>query len=460
MPNKKNKSPIDEVVSLAVEDIAFGGFGIAHREGKTFFVNGAYPGEECKARVIYKKRGIFFAKATEIMKPIEARREPPCKIFRICGGCAIQDISYEKQFELKLKSALDALRKIGGLSYLPEPELIRAEEELNYRNKMEFSFGGEIGDIFAGLHERDSFDRLVRAQDCMLPPTFAKNILVAVAETASRMGIPRYDPRDDSGLLRHLVLRFSETVGDCLAVLSMREPNEKIALTLLEKGREAEPRLTSAFMSVNERTGDTADGKLFKLFGRGFIEEEIDEIIFRISPKSFFQTNTRMARKFYAKIIEYASETGGKNAVDLFCGTGTIAQLLAKKFDFVRGLEISRSAIDDAIESAKRNNISNVDFVCGSVEKKIDEIFCSGKPDVVVLDPPRSGISPKPLRKIIETSPKTIIYASCGPPTLARDLAILNNFYRMEKITFVDMFPQTFHIEAIVKLASREADRC
>jgi 23S rRNA (uracil1939-C5)-methyltransferase len=440
-----------ETIPVSIVSIAFGGYGIAHHEGKTIFVSRAFPGEDILARIYSKKKGVFFADCVEVIKPSPARRSPPCPAFGACGGCALQDINYETQFELKCRSLLDSLRHIGNLTDIPEPVQIPADREFRYRNKMEFGFGSDGDAVFMGLHRRESFDKIVKTSDCLIMPESGNIILKAIENKVNKINARIYNKRDDTGLLRYLTLRFSETNGDYLASVTVKQPEREVVSNILEAARNAAPQISGGSMTVNSGTGDTAGGELEPFFGKGFIEEEIDGLIFRISPKSFFQTNTRMARKFYKVISEYSGDSGG-TALDLFCGTGTITQLIAKKFSSVIGMEISASAVDDARESASRNGIKNVEFICGSVEKNLDAVLEKNAPDVLVLDPPRCGAARKTIEKTNEIAPPIIVYASCNPTTLARDISLLSGKYRVEKIAFVDMFPQTFHIESVAKL--------
>jgi 23S rRNA (uracil1939-C5)-methyltransferase len=448
-----SKSIVREI-ELKIDNIAFGGYGVGRIDGRVVFVQRAYPGEIVTARIYKKKQSILFAEPVQIIEPSEYRREAPCVVFGLCGGCSHQDIVYEKQFEYKTAIVHDALERIGGVAIPTEIDFIPAESEFHYRNKMEFGFAkDEAGTIFLGQHRKGRFDSFVPAENCLLMPKIGAQILSAIEKISLRMKLPIYDNRSDKGLLRYVPLRFSQTHGDYICSITVREKHAIEIETLLREVESEIPEMSAGVMIHNDRTGDTAFGEPYNLIGRGFIEEEIDGVIFRISPLSFFQTNTVMARKFYAKIVEYAAFNGDERVLDLFCGTGTITQLAAKRASKALGVESEESAVLDARESADRNCIANTEFICDRVENVSDRIFEEFAPDVVILDPPRGGISKKSLLRLLDYAPKSIVYASCNPTTLARDLEILSSRYKMDKLAIVDMFPQTYHVECVTHLS-------
>jgi len=442
----------NEQFQLKIDNIAFGGYGVGRIDRRVFFVKGAYPGETAEIETIRVRRGLTYGRCINLLEKSPYRQEAPCDIFQDCGGCSWQDIDYEKQFEFKTLTVLDSLEHIGKLENLPEIEPIRAENEFRYRNKMEFTFGGEPGQIFAGLHRQGRYDMLIPARGCMLMPEVGNRIIESVEKSANRLGLSSYDPNQKNGLLRHLTMRFSETEGKYLAAITVFEPATMEIREIMEDLKQNVEGMAGGAMIVNTSPGDSAQGEIEPLIGEGYIYEDIHGIRFRISYNSFFQTNTVMARKLYSKIAEYAEIDSGQNVLDLYCGTGTIAQILAKDAGKVIGVELVPAAIDDARLSAERNEIHNVDFICGSVQKTMPQILLDNEVDTIVFDPPRAGIPKKTLKKVVDNPPRRIVYTSCNPTTLARDLKHLNKKYEIEKIAVVDMFPQTYHVETVVKL--------
>jgi len=374
---------------ITIDNVAFGGFGVGRVEGRVFFVHRVYPGEMVRARVYQRKRGVVFAEPVEIIEPSPYRRKAPCHAFADCGGCSWQNIEYEKQFEYKVVTVTDSLTRIGKLSDLPPIEKIPANREFRYRNKMEFAFGNDdSGEIFLGLHKRGRFDKLVPTAECLLMPEYGTEIIRAIERRAAQLQLETYNSETDSGLLRYATIRFSETEQNYLLSITLRTPERDAVCELLKAAEEAKPGLAAGTMVVNRRTGATAQGELEILTGSGFIEEEIEGIRFRISPDSFFQTNTSMARKFYRQIVNYAALSEDETVFDLYCGTGTIAQLAAPYSKEVIGIDNVKSAIKDAVANAKRNGIGNVSFIEGAVEKRIEDCLETYSPDVVIMDLP------------------------------------------------------------------------
>jgi len=449
------KPKIGEELELSIETPAFGGFGIARHDGVVVFVRYAYPGERVIARIVKRKKTAMFADAVSILEPISSRRPASCEVYTICGGCSCQDIDYDEQFAIKLNVVKDCLEHIGGFTDYPDPETIHADREFGYRNKMELSFGEDGGEVFLGQHVRGRFDRLVRAENCALMPEVGRRFAREIARRATVAGLAIYNQYRDEGFLRHLTLRFSETTGDFLAGITLRRRELEALRPIFDGLSDEFPQLVGASAVVNQSTGDTAKGEVVPMFGKSFIEEDMLGLRFRISLESFFQTNTRMARIFYNKILDFAEADTGLTAFDLFSGTGTIAQILSTKFKRVIAIESVERAVADARFSADLNDIANIEFIFGSVEKELSNAIRSASPELVVLDPPRSGIAKKSLDKILEAEPRAIIYASCNPSTLARDLGLLAPKYSISRMAIIDMFPQTHHIETLIRLDAR-----
>ena len=444
-----------DILELDIKSVVYGGFGLAYHGRIVVFVRRAYPGEVVKAKIYRRRRTALFADAVEILRESEFRRDAPCPVFGECGGCAWQDLDPEKQFEYKRDSVVESLERIGGLENIPEPEEIRAEREFHYRNKMELSFGEGPDGPFIGQHRRGHYNELVPAADCLLMPECGANIARSVENSARKLALRAHDRDSDSGLLRHLILRFSETEGSALIGLTLREPDPAAAETIITSAMEENPELAGGFMVVNDTTGDSAFGEVTHIAGAEYIEEDILGLRFRISLQSFFQTNTAMARKFYSSVADFAGDVRGA-VFDLYSGTGTIAQILAGRAKKVFALEESSSAVRDGIESARRNGVENVEFIRGRVKKGLPPLLEEISPELVVFDPPRAGVGKKSLKRILENPPPAIVYASCNPTTLARDIEILGERYRLARLAVVDMFPQTHHIESVTRLKRRD----
>jgi 23S rRNA (uracil1939-C5)-methyltransferase len=429
-----------ELLTLEVESLAYGGRGVARRNGYVVFVAGALPGDRVTAEITKAKRGYAEAQAREIVRESPDRVPPRCDHGgEPCPGAPWQGLAYEEQLRHKQSQVEDALTRLGGIEGFELQPIEPAVERWRYRNKLEYSFGGRDGELVLGFHARGRWDLVMDAEDCQLASEHnnaKRNELRAWARSA---GLPAYDRRSREGVLRNLVIREGRRTGQ-LQTRLVTAPAEI-------------PRPPVDLHTVAEATGDAADGPTGAL-GAEYLEEELCGLRFRISHRAFFQTNTEMAERLYGVAAEMAGLTGRERVFDLFCGIGTLGLTLAGRSGEVWGIEIVPAAIADAEENARVNGIENARFRAGDARKEIRPLLDeAGAPDVVVVDPPRAGLSKKVVRRVIECGADRIVYVSCNPTTLAPNAAGLAEAgYRLRRVMPVDMFPQTPHIECVALL--------
>jgi 23S rRNA (uracil1939-C5)-methyltransferase len=428
-----------ELLDLEVESLAYGGKGIARRDGYVVFVAGALPGDRVSAEVTKAKRGYAEAQAREIVRESPDRVPPRCDHGgEPCPGAPWQGLAYEEQLRHKQSQVGDALTRLGGLEGFELEAIEPAVERWRYRNKLEYSFGERDGELVLGFHARGRWDLIVDAEDCQLASERNNAKRNELRSWARETGLPAYDRRSHEGVLRNLVLREGRRTGQLQSRL-VTSPAEI-------------PRPPVDLHTVAEGTGDAVDGPTGAL-GAEYLEEELCGLRFRVSHRAFFQTNTEMADRLYGIAAEMAGLNGNERVFDLFCGIGTLALSLAPHAGEVWGVEIVPDAIVDAEENARLNRIENATFRAGDARKEIRPLLeQAGKPDVVVVDPPRAGLSKKIVRRVIECEADRIVYVSCNPTTLAPNAAQLTEAgYRLRRVKPVDMFPQTPHIECVAQ---------
>ena len=429
-----------ELLTLEVDSLAYGGKGVARRDGYVVFVAGALPGDRVRAEVTKAKRGYAEASAREIVRQSPDRVPPRCDHGgEPCPGAPWQGLAYEEQLRHKRSQVEDALRRLGGLEGFELEPIGPAVQRWRYRNKLEYSFGERDGELVLGFHARGRWDLVVDAEDCQLASernNAKRNELRAWARSER---LTAYDRRSREGVLRNLVIREGRRTGQLQSRL-VTSPAEI-------------PRPPVDLHTVAEGPGDAADGPTGALRAE-YLEEELCGLRFRISHRAFFQTNTEMAERLYGIAAEMAGLTGTERVFDLFCGIGTLGLTLAGRACEVWGVEIVPEAIVDAEENARLNGIENARFRVGDARKEVRPLLAeAGRPDVVVVDPPRAGLSKKVLRRVIECEADRILYVSCNPTTLAPNAAQLEEAgYRLRRVKPVDMFPQTPHIECVALL--------
>jgi 23S rRNA (uracil1939-C5)-methyltransferase len=426
-----------ELLTLDVESLAYGGKGIARRNGYVVFVSGALPGDRVTAEVTRAKKGYAEASTKEIVRESPDRIPPRCDHGgEPCPGAPWQGLAYEEQLRHKQTQVQDALVRLGGLEGFELEPIEPAVEQWRYRNKLEYSFGERDGELVLGFHARGRWDLIVDADDCQLASERNNARRNELRDWARATALPAYDRRAQRGVFRNLVIREGRRTG-------------QLQSRLVTSAAEI-PRPPVDLHTIVEGESGGTDGPTGAI-GAEYLEEDLCGLHFRISHRAFFQTNTEMAERLYGFAADLAGLTGSERVFDLFCGIGTLGLSMAREAGEVRGIEIVPDAIVDAEENARINGIENAHFRAGDARKEIRPLIEEeGKPDVVVVDPPRAGLSKKIVRRLIECEARRIVYVSCNPTTLAPNAAQLAEAgYRLRRVKPVDMFPQTPHIECV-----------
>jgi len=449
---------------VSIERLAFGGSGVARIENYVIFVKNALPGDKVKIRIRKRKKSHAEAIIIQLIEPSPKRKEAPCPYFEWCGGCSWQNLDYDDQLNYKRDLVADSLKHIGGLDPSKVKAVLPSEQIFGYRNKMEFSFSDtkwllphQLGDAehskyFAlGLHVPGRFDKILHIDRCLLQDDGANDILAFISEWSESNGLEPYGIRSHQGYLRFLVLRRSVHTGQIMVnIVTAFEDADRLQ-PLVKELQSRFPMIGSIINTINDRPAQIAFGeKTEVLAGSDTITEKISDFVFNISANSFFQTNTRQTEVLYNKVTEFAALDGSQLVWDLYSGTGTIGLFLAGQARKLVGFELIKSAVEDAKVNAKNHKIHNISFEHGDILDLLK--ITRTKPDVLVTDPPRAGMHEKITRAILELGPQRIVYVSCNPTTLSRDLSILSAKYDITEIQPVDMFPHTYHIETVVRL--------
>ncbi len=444
----------DQELELHVDSLAYGGNGVARLNGFVVFVRRGLPGDTVRARVTKVKRSHAEALAVEVLEPGPQRVDAPCAHYPACGGCRFQDLAYDAQVAAKEAQVADALRRIGGLAEPPLEPIVPAESIFHYRNKLEYSFTQTPAGAALGFHKAGRWDEVLEIERCWLTTDLGNAIRDAVRDWAREERLPAYDQETHEGYLRHLVFREGRNTGQALVQL-VTAPGERFEREQFVEVLRRFPEVRAIHWAVNETPAEVTNLPTTLLWGEDAIEEELCGLRFRVRPNAFLQTNTAMAERLYELAGEYAAMTGQETVYDLYCGIGTIGLSLADKALTVWGVEVSEESVACALENADLNGITNAAFFAGEVGQSLAELQeRAGDPDVVVVDPPRAGLSGKALRRIGRLEPKRIVYVSCNPTTLASNVKELGTAwgYRLERVRPVDMFPHTPHIEAVALL--------
>jgi len=448
----------DDEVELQVDSLAYGGNGVARLNGFVVFVRRGLPGDRVRARVTKVKRGFAEALATEVLEPSPRRVEAPCAHYPACGGCRFQDLGYESQLAAKEEQVRDALQRIGGIADAPLEPIIAAESPFHYRNKLEYSFTETPSGPALGFHKAGRWDEVLEVERCWLTTDLGNAIRNAVRDWAREEKLAAYDQADGTGYLRHLVVREGRNTGQAL-VLLVTAPGERFERGYFVEVLRRFPEVRSIHWAVNDTPAEVTNLPTTLLWGDDAIEEELLGLRFRIRPNAFLQTNTAMAERLYALAIEYAALTGTETVYDLYCGTGTIGLSLARNALTVWGVEISEESVACALENLALNSIGNAAFFAGNVGQSLEELAeRAGRPDVVVVDPPRAGLAGKALKRTGALGASRLVYVSCNPTTLASDLKVLRAEYGYElaRVRPLDMFPHTPHVETVALLTAAQ----
>lgn len=468
MSRKKKELPLLEKVLIT--DVAAEGKAIARVNDLVVFVPYVVPGDIADLQVRRKRHNYAEAEAVKIHQYSQKRAEPFCQHYGLCGGCVWQILPYEEQLRYKQKQVTDNLTRIGKVQ-LPEiTPIIGSAKTRCYRNKLEFTFSNRrwltreevaSGEAFernaAGFHITGAFDKVLPIEKCMLQDDISNQIRNAVRDYALLHGLNFYDLRAHRGMMRNMIVRTSST-GELMVIIAARIENaeeKQQFLSLMQFVKESFPQITSLQYVVNNKMNDSIGDLDVTLFsGRDHIFEEMEGLKFKIGPKSFYQTNSEQAYNLYKVVRQFAALTGAEQVYDLYTGTGTIANFVARQAHCVTGIEYVPEAIEDAKVNSAVNGIENTRFYAGDMKDILTEDFIvrNGKPNVVITDPPRAGMHPDVVNVILSASPKRIVYVSCNPATQARDLQLLDARYRVTAVQPVDMFPQTHHVENVVLL--------
>ncbi len=456
-----------DILELSIEKMAYGGQGIARLDGFVIFVKGAIPGDRVKAQVFKKKKGYAEARLVELIEPSPDRIQPPCPYVGYCGGCQWQILSYERQLDYKKEQIAESMSHIGAMKDILVHDVIPSENRFAYRNKMEFSFSdrrwflpNELdkketeGGFALGLHVPGTFSKVIDIDTCLLHQDTGNQILHEVKKYAKGSGIPVYGIKSHVGYWRFLAIRYSTAFDEWMVNIVTTEDRPDIVKPLADILLSKFGNIKSIVNNITQSKAAVAVGESERIVaGEKYIEDKIGDFNFQISSNSFFQTNSLGAQNLYQTVLNYAEFSGKEKIFDLYSGTGTIPIFLADKVSAVTGIEISESAIQDARKNCINNGINNCDFICGDMREKLSSI--SQKPDALIIDPPRAGMHKDVLAKVLELSPEKIVYVSCNPATMARDIGQMIPDYEVVEIQPVDMFPHTYHIEAVAKLRQR-----
>ena len=446
LPVEKNNFYEVEILNLGDS-----GEGVGRVENFTVFVENALPGEKVLAKIITVKKNYAIGKIEKILQKSPQRVEPICKNFFQCGGCQLQHLNYSAQLAYKKQKVIDAIERIGKIFSVEIFDTIGMENPTNYRNKMQFPVGFEKNFI-CGCYAKNSH-KIIDLENCIIQRDENNKILRIVKKNAKKFKIQPYDEKNHSGILRHICGRVGfEELMIVLVTATKNLPHEK---NFVEEILKELPEVTSIQQNIQPQKNNIILGNETKiLYGKKNISEKIGEFNFNISAKSFFQVNTKQTEILYKTALNFAELAGEEIVFDVYCGTGTISLFLEQKAKKVFGIEIEKSAIDDAKINAKQNNIFNAEFIVGDAMKIIPELYAKNIfADVVIVDPPRAGCDKKILETFAKMQPKKIVYVSCNPSTLARDLKILSDLnYSAKKIQPVDMFPFTSHVESVAQI--------
>ncbi len=470
MPRKRKELPVIEGVEII--DVAAEGKSIARVDGMVVFIPFGAPGDVVDVKLVKKKKSHAEGNIVRIVKPSAEREEPRCSHFTVCGGCRWQHLPYSLQLQCKQQQVVDAMTRIAKVEIPPINPILGSEEIWEYRNKMEYTFSNKMwltfeqlnsGEEFpdrdaAGFHIPGAFDKVLDIDKCYLQNDFSNRLRKFIKAYGKEHGLSFYDLRQQSGLLRNLMVRMAST-GQIMAVMQFGADEPENIKGLLDAVRAKFPEITSLQYVVNLKVNDTiGDQEILVHSGAPYIEEEMEGLRFRVGPKSFYQTNSRQAYELYKVARNFAELSGDELVYDLYTGTGTIANFVARQARHVIGIEYVPEAIADAKVNSAVNGIDNTEFYAGDMKDVLTDEFIAqhGRPDVMIIDPPRAGMHQDVVDVIMNARPEKLVYVSCNPATQARDIALLDSLYQVNEIQPVDMFPHTHHVENVIRLSLRQ----
>lgn len=470
MSRKRKELPLLQGVEITA--VAAEGNAIARVDDMVVFVPYGAPGDIVDIKIDRKKRSYAEGHIERIVKPSELRMSPRCSHFGVCGGCRWQHLPYEYQLKCKETQVEDALRRIGKIEYQELRPILGADPVWEYRNKMEYTFSNRCwltfeqlrsGEDFpdrdaAGFHIPGAFDKVLDIDRCYLQEDMSNRLRKFIKNYGKEHGYSFYDLKANTGFLRTMMVRIAST-GQIMVVMSFGDDDKEKISSLLGAVKDEFPEITSLLYVVNMKVNDTiGDLDVVTFSGQPYIEEEMEGLRFRVGPKSFYQTNSRQAHRLYCVARDFARLTGSELVYDLYTGTGTIANFVARGAAHVIGIEYVEDAIRDAKLNSAVNGIINTEFYAGDMKDVLTTDFIAehGRPDVMIVDPPRAGMHGDVVKVILEAAPQRIVYVSCNPATQARDLALMDGLYRVIAVQPVDMFPHTQHVENVVALERRD----
>ncbi len=460
-----------QTLELDIIDIAFGGKGLAKVDGFAIFVDNTAPMDRVLARIVKKKKQFAEARVMEILKPSPLRVEPPCEYSGFCGGCKWQFLDYEKQLEFKTRHVAESIAHIGKIDHVIVHPALPSEKIFGYRNKMEFSCsdrrwllpremgmeGVERG-FALGLHVPGTFYKVLDIQACLLQPGLGNQILDTARQYMKTSEAPAYGLHSHEGFWRFLMLRHSVAYDHWMVNIITASEDRNLVQPLADSLIEKYPKIVSVVNNINTRKASIAVGECeILLGGERILRDRLGSFEYEISANSFFQTNTRGAEELYGGVKTFAELSGGDTVLDLYSGTGTIPIWLADSAKSVIGLEMVESAVADAGKNCRNHKIGNCTFIQGDIRETLSEI--NERPDVMIIDPPRAGMHKDVVKQVLAMGPERIVYVSCNPATLARDLDLMREDYEVLEVQPVDMFPHTYHIESITKLKKKDRVR-
>jgi 23S rRNA (uracil1939-C5)-methyltransferase len=441
----------NEIYPLTIEGYSSDGTGVARLEGQVVFVHGALKGERCQVQLLKVGKSVAWGRVVQVLEPAPARQAPDCPQFPRCGGCQLRHMDYAEELEAKRQRVEDALQRIGGV-HLPVPPVLAAPQLLHYRNKVQFPVSPQgIGFYRARSHQ------VIDVDSCLLQPPGADRLRGALRAWMARYGVSAYDEGTHQGLIRHLYVRFNRAGQAlcCVVANARRLPQEEALAAAL---CQAEPQLVGVVLSVNRDKTNVILGEEFRtLWGSDTLDDTLCGLTFRLSVPSFYQVNRDQAEVLYGKALEFAALTGRETVLDLYCGIGTITLAMAGRAGRVIGAEVVPQAVEDARANAARNQIFNAEFLCADAGQAAQALAQQGiQPDVICVDPPRKGLSPDVIQAVGQMAPQRLVYVSCDPGTLARDLKLLSaQGYQAQEVAAVDLFPRTVHVECAVLLTPK-----
>lgn len=457
MAKKKRRPPVkkNEILTVTCEDLTHEGNGVAKVNHYPLFIPYLLPGEKAKVKVVRVNKNFGYGKLLSIEERSEDRIEPPCNVFYRCGGCQIQHMSHKAQLEMKRNNVKSQLERIGHLKDVTVHPVLGMEDPWYYRNKIQMPVGEKDGSLITGFYRERSHDIIPDMDTCLIQNKYGDDVVEHVRQIADELGIEAYDELNHQGVLRHIIVRTAYKTNDTMVIIVTRTKKLPFQRELIERLTGERPEIKSIIHNVNSsKTNVILGQKNRTIYGDNYIVDTVGNLQFKLSPKSFFQVNPTQTKVLYEQALTYAQINQNDVVIDAYCGIGSISLFLAQRAKKVYGVEIVPEAVKDARANAQLNGLENTEFVVGKAEDVMPHWKKAGlKPNVIVVDPPRKGCDKKLLQAMIDMNPERIVYVSCNPATLARDLRILEDGgFKTEEVQPVDMFSQTYHVEAVALL--------